>query len=384
MARYLAVADLHLGAGADLGLAAGDRLAEQAAVWQQIIGLAGDRNVDAILFAGDAFHRNKPTPAEQMAFAVPLAHCRIPVFAINGNSHDFVGVDQAMAVSVVDTLSDWFSLFTEPAVVGLPGGVALAMLPWAPVSRIVAAQDGGDRDGINELAAELLIEVARGLASRCAAEHPGKPALLMTHFSISGAALPSGLSIDMAREPILPLADLELLGFDAIAAGHIHKPQLMESQIGRAMGPIFYCGSPAPLSFGEPGEHGCWLIEADVAGRLVPEFVPLSSRQFVTLEAGVDLEALSPLDGAFVKVRGSMSEEEYRRFDTGGTRALLMEWGAYSVEFKIEVERAHRERGSVLDDAGSRIDQLAAFLEASGTNGDVAPAMLERAAGYIA
>ena len=400
MPRYLCCSDLHLGAGADLGLEPGDRLREQAAVWQRIVFEAAERGCDALLFAGDAFHRNKPTPAELLAFADPLVECEIPVFAINGNSHDFVGVGQAMAVDVVDALSDCFELFTKPDVVVLPGGVALAMLPWAPVSRIVAAQDGGDRDEVNQLAADLLLEVARGLAARCADEHPGLPTFLMTHFSISGAALPSGLSIDMAREPILPLEDLEQLGFEVIVAGHIHRPQMMESRIGGAMGPIFYCGSPAPLSFGEPGDHGFWVLE-EKSTHFAAEFVPLASRPFITIDVEAEavlwasdeddchdavehLVGIDDLTDAFVKLRYAATEDEARRIDQGRVRQHIVDAGAYRVFIEPSVERAHRERGAVLDDAGTRVDQLAAYLAAIGTNGDVAPAMLERAGAYLA
>ena len=387
--RYLCCSDLHLGAGADLGVKPGERLGEQAAMWQQIIFLAAERGCQAILFAGDAFHRNKPTPQELLAFADPLAECPIPVYAINGNSHDFVGVDQAMAVTVVDALSDSFQLFVEPQVITIAGGTTLAMLPWAPVARIVASHDGGDRDEINQLAADLLLEVARGLRAQCPA---GSPSVLMTHFSISGAALPSGLSIDMAREPILPLTDLEQLGFDCVIAGHIHRPQLMETSIGAASGPIFYCGSPAPLSFGEPGEHGVWIIETDDDGRFASEFVPLSSPEFVTVDltdreveemAAGTMPALAPAMGRYVKVRYCATEEQARRIDSEALRAHADEYGARRIWIEPTVSRAHRERGAVLDSAGSRIDQLAAYLEASGVNGDVAPAMLERAGKYI-
>jgi DNA repair exonuclease SbcCD nuclease subunit len=381
MPRYLCCSDLHLGAGADLGLAPGDRLREQAAVWQQIVHEAGERGCHAILFAGDAFHRNKPTPQELLAFADPLVDCEIPVFAINGNSHDFVGVGQAMAVDVVDALSDCFELLTEPAVVEVPGGVVLAVLPWAPVSRIVAAQDGGDRDEVNQLAADLLLEVARGLAAQCA----GRPALLMTHFSISGAALPSGLPIDMAREPILPATDLAALGFDLVIAGHLHRAQVLEPG-----GFGFYCGSPMPLSFGEPGEHGVWIIEHEAEEWYAPEFVPLVSRRFVTIDwASGDFQSLPPLalesaaGGAYVKLRYEATEDEARRIDQAALRQSLEDSGAYRVWIEATVSRVRRERGTVIDDAGSRHEQLVAYLDAVGVNGSVGAAMLERAGSYL-
>jgi len=374
--RYLACSDLHLGAGADLGLAPGERLAEQRVVWETILDLAAERDVDAILFGGDAVHRNKPTPEELMAFAEPLASCSIPVFAINGNAHDFVGPDQAMAVNVVSALSDLFVLATAPNVDLLPGGAVLASLPWSPVSRIVAAQDGGDRDEVNQLAADLLLEVARGLAADCDASYPGAPRILMTHFAISGDT--DGIST-FAREPVLPLADLEQLDFDIIVAGHFHHGQMLASNPSEPVMPILYCGSPMPLNYGEGSyDHGVWILEWYEDGWM-PEFVPLASRSFVTLEQGVDLTTLPPLDGSFVKVRGTMSDEDHRRFDVAACRERLELHGAYSVTFDLTVERAHRDRGAILVDGQTRLEQLAAYLAATGVNGSVGAAMMAKA-----
>jgi len=379
--RYLACSDLHLGAGADLGLTPGERLAEQRVVWETILNLAAERDVDAILFGGDAVHRNKPTPEELMAFAEPLASCEIPVFAINGNSHDFVGPDQAMAVDVVAALNDGFQLFTSPDVFPLPGGAVLACLPWTPVSRIVAAQDGGDREEVNALAADLLLEVARGLAADCVASYPGAPRILMTHFAISGDS--DGIST-FAREPVLPLSDLEQLDFDIIVAGHFHHGQMLATNPSEPVMPIFYCGSPMPLNYGEGGyDHGVWILEWYENGWM-PEFVPLASRSFVTLGLDDLPDADSAdLDGCFVKVRGTMVDADHRRFDVAACRERLELHGAYSVTFDLTVEREHRDRGHVLVDGQTRLEQLAAYLAATGVNGSVGAAMLAKAEGLI-
>ncbi len=160
------------------------------------------------------------------------------------------------------------------------------------------------------------------------------------------------------------------------------------------------------MNHGESGyEHGCWIIETDArVKRFVPEFVPLASRPFVTLDFDLDRNVIvespfAPLidssalfgvdvpaevkDGAFVKVRVTATEEKARKFSADELRAMLVDVGAHRVWVEMTVERAHRERGAAIDSAGSRVDQLAAYLEAIGTNGDVAPAMLERAAGYL-
>jgi hypothetical protein len=74
--KLLCFGDLHLGAGSDYGAEPGDRLRDQQDVLAMIVQLANENEVDAVLFAGDAFHRRRPTPAEMLACADPLASSR--------------------------------------------------------------------------------------------------------------------------------------------------------------------------------------------------------------------------------------------------------------------------------------------------------------------
>lgn len=393
--KYLACSDLHLGAGADLGRVDGERLEEQEQVLDQVVDLAIERRVDALLFAGDAFEGPHVTPEQYAAFQRPLRRLDVPVVAITGNGRH----DAAMrAVKAPEVVADVADVHTVPDVIRLPGDVMLAVLPWTPVSRLVAAQDGGDRDEINANAAELLVRAAHDLAADCRHVEPGWPRILMTHFAISGDK--DGIS-EFAREPVLPLAELEQLDFDVIVAGHYHRGQLLSSVFGEPVMPIIYCGSPMPLNFGEGGyEHGVWILESHEAApgvtAFAPEFVPLASRPFVTLDWDAsEVEGLHDLDpivgwspgfdpGSFVKLRYSASEADERSFDHARMRQVLVErFGAYRVWIEPTVERARRDRGVEFVDGQSRAEQLAAYLDATGVNGDVKPAMLEAAGRYI-
>jgi DNA repair exonuclease SbcCD nuclease subunit len=86
--------------------------------------------------------------------------------------------------------------------------------------------------------------------------------VLLLHWSISGASLPTGLSVDQLHEPVLEWAELDALGFDLIIASHIHVPQRLDDpKLGDATMGI-YTGSPQPLSHGEGHyQHGVWLAE---------------------------------------------------------------------------------------------------------------------------
>jgi len=216
MTRFLAIGDLHLGAGPDYGREPGDRLRDQERVWSDALALAVEHDVDAVLFAGDAFHRRRPTPAEMIAFQRPLQQFSsehdIEVVAISGN-HDCEAADLPTALDVFGREVD---LYTQPGVWHADGGASVACLPWTPVSRLIATRNGGDRDDLNREAAELLVATARGLR---ASIPTGQPAVLMAHWSVSGASTPTGVMTDDFREVVLELAGLDALGFDAVVLG---------------------------------------------------------------------------------------------------------------------------------------------------------------------
>jgi DNA repair exonuclease SbcCD nuclease subunit len=367
--RFLCVGDLHLGAGPDYGREPGNRLRDQEFVWERVLELAVEHDVDAVLFAGDAFHRRRPTPAEMIAFQGPLqrftAEHDIEVCAIAGN-HDCEAADLPTALDVFGRDID---LYTRPGVWHADGGASVACLPWSPVSRLVAARNGGDRDDLNREAAELLLATARGLRAQIPS---GQPAVLMLHWSISGASTPSGVMTDDFREVVLELAHLEQLGFDAIVAGHIHKPQRLDVVEVGAQSPIFYTGSPAPVDFGEgESEHGVWILDVG-AGATRLQFVPVVSRPFVTIDcSGVALSTAGPrvdlclfdededVAGAVVRVRYTATEEQARRIDQGDIRRTLYDAGAHKVHsIQATIEREDRARVAGVDED---LDTLAAL-----------------------
>ena len=84
--RFLHLADLHLGKQMnDVSL-----LSDQEAVLQQIVSIAENEQVDAVLIAGDVYQRSSPQ-AEAMAlfdaFVSGLAARGMRVYVISGN-HD--------------------------------------------------------------------------------------------------------------------------------------------------------------------------------------------------------------------------------------------------------------------------------------------------------
>lgn len=364
MTRFLCTGDLHFGAGQEYGGPDG-RLAEQEQVWQQILGLAVEEHCDAVLVAGDIFEGPIPAPEHYRAFGRPLSATLMPVLAILGNGRHDAAMRDATAIEVAQ--GDTLDVATTPDVF-LVDGVSVACLPWAPVTRLVAARNGGDRDAIFAEAAEHLLTIAADLRARIEG-----PAVLLAHWSVSGAALPTGLPVESMREVILDLAGLEEQGWDAVVLGHIHKPQLSSEQEpgmrARTPAPIFYVGSPMPLDFGEGEfEHGVWIL--DVGEVTTARFVPVTSRALHTIDfrkVGADPAAQIALadslgwsvpDGAVVRVCYAATPEQSRRIDQRAIREALVAAGACRVHFRPTPVQEDRARVAAIDES---LNDLAAF-----------------------
>jgi exonuclease SbcD len=395
VSRFLCVGDLHLGAGTEYGTHAAPRLRDQELVWEQVLGLAVDHDVDAVLFAGDAFHRRRPTPAELLAFQRPLqafiAEHEIDVLAINGN-HD---VESGALPSALEIFGREVDLHVEPGLwhsagganIATPGGVTVATLPWTPVARLVASRNGGDRDESHDLGAQLLAATARELRAKI-----DGPSVLMLHWSVTDASTPTGVMTDEFREIVIELADLEDSGFDAIVMGHIHKAQILAPT-------IFYTGSPAPVDFGEANvEHGVWLL--DVAEEGVDEctFLPVDSRPFVTVDVDVTaaetppqahnlvVEALEAADlhGAVVRIRYRATEEQARAVDHDVLAHIVKEEGGHKLyAIQPTIERATRARVEGVDEEIAPLAAVAAWCDANDVDEAVARGLETLSIGYL-
>lgn len=339
--KILAYADTHVGSGQAYS---DDRLADQEKVLMQIAEIAKRENVDLILNSGDTFHRPRPTPAMLLMFrrfTDRLAKLEIPTIAVLGNAgHDQEGVDRPCALDLFE--SRWFRVSRRPELITEFAGVAVATLPSVPVSRLVAQAESTERGPVFDQAAEALLAIAGELRDQAGE----RPPILIGHWSVSGASLPNGLSVDSLNEPILDLASLERLGYDAMVFGHIHRPQALLTVDDDWT--AFYCGSPMNVDFGEPHEHGCWIIDTDAK----TTFVPLKDRPFVTVGVSIDdahgwlLDSDDDLTDAVVRVRYTATEEQHRRIDTAALKKSLLDAGAHRV-FQISAEIVKQDRARV-------------------------------------
>lgn len=391
--KLLATGDLQIGNGLSL---TDDRLADQERMWAWVVQEARRLEVDALLVPGDIWHRYPPTPAELLAFWKPLrnvewfdqeelTHRRVKVIAIPGN-HDSGGADRPTGLDVL--AGPGLEVMGRPGWRKVGDGSVVA-LPWTPISRLVAAANGGSRDELYHEASLLLVDAARELRKDIDAAGVIGPSVLMAHWSVEGAVFADGRGIEeFMREPMLPLGELEDLGFDAVVLGHIHRSQMLSEKL-----PIFYTGTPWVGDWSEAdSEHVVWLLELDGTQWATHE-IPVPDRKFVTLEAtpvdegawGLELPPIVPgeLEGAVVRVRYSATAEQARRADDGALARDLAKTGAHHVIVKPQIEREERARVEALDEDLGPLEMLERWIESQEIEPEAAEELRRLTATYL-
>jgi DNA repair exonuclease SbcCD nuclease subunit len=385
-------------------------LEQQEPVWHQIVDLAIEHDVAGVLHAGDLLEG--PTLSTEVLAAIRRVFARlrgagIPVLLIRGNGrHDLATRD----VDGIDLFHDYpmITVSQRPELVVF-GGAYVVTLPWVSPKHLIASSNGASRDNVYEATAEHLVSVAGDLRKAAGTVNP---VILMLHWSVSGASLPTGLPVDQLRDVILPLEDLQRLGFDAIVAGHIHAPAYVADGAGwiqpdgpwtvagdvrldTPYGPAFYCGSPQPLNHGEGNtDHGAWLLDvAHERARL--EFLPLDAPQFVTLDLAADDLAgdvvkvygedrqpiVSP--GDIVRVRYTTTRDEEAVIDKEHVRRALLEEGAARVTIEPNIIREARARSENLTEALTERDALFAYCGAQDIGDGLRDRMMARTAEWL-
>lgn len=258
--RLLHTADWHLGRRLrDFPL-----LAEQAAVVDQVVAVAVEQAVDAVVVAGDVFDNAVPSIEALQVWSSALdrlVSADVQVFVIPGN-HDQAdrlahlgGVLSRAGVHLRGSLAD----SEKPLVLG---GVALYGLPFARPAR-VRAHLGATAEELPDLDdAAALRRLARIVLDAHERDHAGLTPVLVAHAFVAGAGPEDdgedALAVGGAGAVPVDAFD----GFAYVALGHIHGRRSL------AGGRVRYSGSLYPTSFSEAG-HAKSVSLVTVAGGAV-------------------------------------------------------------------------------------------------------------------
>ncbi len=374
--KALLLADVHLGKSA---ASIPGRLDDQENALRQAAEIAISENVDCVLFGGDLFNGPGVPSSHYLrarrSLVAPLAEARIPTMAVSGNgSHDSAGNEgEDNAMAVLD-YAPHFHVRTRPALALLPG-LVVACIPWAAPGHVRASLNGNaDSDAT---VAELVLRIAQNLHDEARDKYPGVPCVALMHWSLSGWSTPTGMATDEFKEPVIDTDRLEAVGFDAVLAGHIHSPGVVNANVvgGAPDRPILYAGSPLPLDHGEAScQHGVWLLDIE-PGLVSVDFRPLAYRPFVTLDFDPeygDIEAQLALaerlgwdpamTGAIVRARYTLTAEQASRVTKRDVEQALLAAGAWHATAEPDVIRESRVRAEGVVESMAPMDALESWL----------------------
>jgi DNA repair protein SbcD/Mre11 len=395
--RLLHFADLHVGmenyGRLDPATGLNGRVLDFLHRFDEMIDYGLGREVDLVIFAGDAFKARNPTPTYQRAFArrvKRLADAGVPVVLLVGN-HDLpTMVQRASSVDIFRTLDvpnvivgraeDVHNIETRH------GPVQVATAPYPVRQRLLAYDEyrGLSIERLDEALRDIVTDNIGALATKL---DPDIPAVLTAHLSVSGATFGSERNVMIGRDAVVLKSALTDPAWDYVALGHIHKHQSLNDG---GYPPVVYAGSLERIDFGEEGQPKgfCWIELA--RGDTTWEFVEVDARPFVTVRADVR-EALNPLmalqqavtthnlKDAVVRLILRMRADQEPLVRDRDVRALLSD--AYFVGgINREIEREARVRlGELTPEEMTDRELLAKYLETRNTDPERARVLLEHA-----
>jgi exonuclease SbcD len=293
--RILHFSDIHIGMESygrtDPETGVSTRVRDFLRRLDEMVEYARVRDVDLVVFAGDAFKSRNPTPTFQREFAYRVqdlaALC--PVVLLVGN-HDLPSIERrASSVEIYETLQ------VPNVIVGREyrlheietkrGPLVVATAPYPMRYHLLRDNDLprtiAEMDAVLE---EALVARLDAMAQE--ASQYDVPRILTGHFSVAGAVFGSERSVMLGRDVTVMLSVVDNPVWDYVAMGHIHQHQsLTPDRPGSP--PVVYSGSLERIDFGEESDtKGFVWVELE-RGRAAWEFVPVNSRPFVTLRVDV-------------------------------------------------------------------------------------------------
>jgi exonuclease SbcD len=253
--RFLHTGDWHLGRT----IPGRSLLDDCARVIDDVVRIAGDEGVDAVLIAGDTFDTfAQASDAQKLLYEtlMRLVRSGIKVVMIAGN-HDSAprmdalsGILELAGVYTVGSLpaDDEYRAFKLPSRDGKEVATVVA-IPWVPERLAVRYETlfGESNAAYEQYAGNM----ERALRFYCGQFAPDTVNILLGHMFVGGTFVGEG-----SGERRLQIGDIfavpgQLLPDAAqyIALGHVHKPQPVPN--APVAGAAFYAGSLLQLDFGE-------------------------------------------------------------------------------------------------------------------------------------
>lgn len=358
----------------------GKRFDEAVDVLRSIVKHGIDAGVDAWFVPGDFFgtavpHRSSPRERLAVADIFGSMADHAPVFAVYGN-HCFPE-DLELLARLRAKLP--IVVASRPTVV-TAGAIRAYLMPY-PSKRFFLANDSVKIDIAGQtLAMEgglRAILAAWRLDAEQARDRGEYPVAAM-HLNVAGSATAGG-EVLIGQEIELSKHDLDELGMDYVALGHLHLQQRVADR-------AWYCGSPYGQSFGEPDRKAFLVIDLEHGADPVVTSVPTPARRILTVRyesregrphfLGMDQDCGSEIcmgeeyEGAEVRVLVEVGEDEVATFPFDRIEEDVRSLGAHSVKLERRILPKTRVRSEAITKAVTLEEQLDAYFESLATPPD--------------
>lgn len=240
-------------------------------------------------------------------------------------------------------------------------------IPSVNKATVAASVGAGDA---SEALGEHLTALLAGLGpSHREARAQGVPTMCVSHGTVTGCVTEHGVPMAGFDHEFTTGA---LFGAEAQAVllGHIHRHQswLQDGPAGRQC--IAYPGSIGRFHHGEQGDKGflLWEVEADQA-RCRLEATPAKRTVDIVFEGRPDLSALreaiarESLEGAHVRVRWTVADEERSQVDRAAMARALQAEGAVDIQLEGRIIPVVRTRAAGISQLPSLADKVRTWAD---------------------
>ena len=321
----------------------GKNLEDKKKAWEQAVEKMIEAKVDKVVLAGDVFDNRNIGGRESSMGTVYQAFmdqtCRIvregiSLTIVEGNHEQATG-DQLSALEPLRYLAEAgiqvcndFKGTDEndkvvPSILNCDGCI-IAFIPWK--------KENGNRD--SELASWLM-EIKKIFDE----SKDGIYKLVVGHLTVKGAVLNSGISIQGSEFEVTQ-EQLENLGADFVALGHIHVRQQIRKN-------IHYVGALSQNNYGEEGNpQGFMLIDTD---KRTHEYIGIDAPEYQTLNGWEQFKKPLPKPDDYVKYRFREKPENYDELISNPNITVEIVPDREEVKREVEGVEAGRSEEELLD-----------------------------------